>query len=96
MKPEIFDLFPLSVFKDKVLLSDKEKKELLDHIFAMEKKTENIKKSKHDAWLGDTKGQEFFLKNPKMKKLSLLIGEKIKNYTEMLSIDNEKIIFFFQ
>ena len=89
-------MFPLSVFKDKVLLSDKEKKELLDHIFAMEKKTENIKKSKHDAWLGDTKGQEFFLKNPKMKKLSLLIREKIKNYTEMLSIDNEKIIFFFQ
>ena len=62
----------------------------------MEKKTEDIKKAKNDAWLGDTKGHEFFLRNPKMHKLANLIGEKIKKYTEMLSLDNEKIFFFYQ
>ena len=96
MKPEVFDLFPLSVLKDKILLSSNEKQELLEHIFNIEKDTENIKKRKNDAWLGDTKGHEFFLKNKKMLKLSKLIGEKIRLYTEMLSLDNKKILFFFQ
>ena len=96
MSAEVFDLFPLSVLKDKILLPPKEKQEIIDHIFSLEKETENIQKRKNDAWLGDTRGQEFFLKHPKMKKLSNLIGEKIKVYTEMLSLDNEKLCFFYQ
>jgi len=96
MKPEIFDLFPLSVFKDKILLQPNEKQEILEYIFDMEKKTENLDKRKYDAWLGDTKGHEFLLKNPKMHHLAILIGEKIKAYTEMLSIENKKIDFFYQ
>ena len=33
MKPEIFDLFPLSVFKDKILLQPNEKQEIIEYIF---------------------------------------------------------------
>ena len=96
MEQQVFDLFPLSVLKDKIILSSKEKKELVEHIFNIEKETKNMEKRKTDAWLGDTKGHEYFLKNPKMKKLSKLVGEKIKTYSEMLSIDNKKINFFYQ
>ena len=96
MQPEVFDLFPLSVFKDKIVLSSNEKKEIIDHIFKIEKETQNINKRKNDAWLGDTKGHEFLLKDPIMKNLAKLIGEKIKAYTDMLSIDNKKIDFFYQ
>ena len=96
MKPEVFDLFPLSVFKDKIILSPNEKKELLKYIFDIEKKTQGIEKRKYDAWLGDTKGHEFLLKNPKMKKISKLIGEKIKMYSEMLGLNNQKLSFFYQ
>ena len=96
MNAQVFDLFPLSILKDKILLSAKEKKAINDHIFKLEKETENINKRKNDAWLGDTRGQEFFLKHAKMKKLSSLIGEKIKIYTEMLSLDNEKLYFYYQ
>ena len=96
MKPEIFDLFPLSVFKDKILIQQTEKQEILEYIFNMEKDTENINKRKNDAWLGDTRGHEFLLKHPKMKTLARLIAEKIKAYTEMLNIDNDKLCFFYQ
>ena len=96
MDVQVFDLFPLSVLKDKILLSVNERQQIINHIFESEKETENINKRKNDAWLGDTKGHEFLLKNPKMKTLARLIAEKIKAYTEMLSIDNDKLCFFYQ
>ena len=33
MKPEIFDLFPLSVFKDKILIQPNEKKKIVKEKF---------------------------------------------------------------
>ena len=97
MNAKFFDLFPLSVFQDKVLLSPDEKKEIIEYIFKIEKETSNIKKnSKNDAWLGDAQGHEFLFKNSKMHKLSRLISEKIKNYVEMLNIDSKKLDFYFQ
>ena len=38
MSPEIFDLFPLSVFKDKVNISQDEKNTIIDFILNTEKK----------------------------------------------------------
>ena len=49
MNTQVFDLFPLSILKDKILLSAKEKNEINDYIFKLEKKTENINKRKNDA-----------------------------------------------
>ena len=94
MNAKFLDLFPLSVFQDKIFLSQDDKKEIINHIFAVEKDTQNITKRKQDAWLGDTRGQEFLLKHPIMEQVSILIEEKIKAYTEMLSLDNEKLCFF--
>ena len=96
MDAQVFDLFPLSVLKDKILLSANEKKQIINRIFESEKETENINKRKNDAWLGDTRGHEYLLKHPKMKKLASLIAEKVKAYTEMLSLDNDKLCFFYQ
>ena len=42
MKTEIYDLFPLSVVKDKILLSSSGKKELTELIFGIEKETKDI------------------------------------------------------
>ena len=62
----------------------------------IEDETKNLKKIKHDAWVGDRKGHEFLLKNPKMKNLTKLISEKVRLYIEMLNIENEKIFLFLQ
>jgi uncharacterized protein (TIGR02466 family) len=97
MNAVFFDLFPLSVFQDKILLSQDEKKELIDYIFKTENESPNTGKiSKDDAWLGDTKGHEFLLKNSKFTKLEKLISEKIKLYTEMLDINSNKLDFYYQ
>ena len=96
MDAQVFDLFPLSVLKDKILLSPKEKQEIVNNVLESEKETQDITKRKSDAWLGDTRGLEYLLKQPKMKKLARLIAEKVKAYTEMLSIDNDKLCFFYQ
>ena len=44
MSAQVFDLFPLSILKDKISFSAKEKNLIIDHIFKLEKKTENINK----------------------------------------------------
>ena len=96
MTAEVFDLFPLSIFKDKIILPSNEKKIIIDHIFDSEKNTSDTLKNKQDAWLGDTRGHEFLFKNSKMKIISNLISKKIKEYTSTLNIDNDKLSFYYQ
>jgi len=95
MDPQVFDLFPLTVFKDKIDILENEKNQIIKFILDTENKTNNDKK-KGDAWLGDTKGQEYIFKNPIMKNLSILISQKIKLYTEMLGLNNDKLCFYYQ
>ena len=85
MNAVFFDLFPLSVFQDKIILSNDEKNKLIDYIFKTEEETKKIKKvSENDAWLGDSKGHEFLLKNPLMQKLEKLISAKVRLYAQIL------------
>ena len=96
MKTEIYDLFPLSVVKDKILLSSSDKKELTELIFGIEKETKDINKNQYTAWLGDTRGHEFLFKNPKFYNLAELVEKKIKTYSKLLHINNEKLEFYHQ
>ena len=96
MSSEVFDFFPLTIFKDKIIISQKEKNEIINFIFNSENEGKKIQKRKGDAWLGDTRGQEYLFKVPIMKNLSNLISEKIKLYTAMLSLNNEKLYFYYQ
>ena len=88
MSYEVFDFFHLTIFKDKIIIPQKEKNELINFIFKSENEGKKIQKRKGDAWLGDTRGQEYLFKSPIMKNLSNLISEKIKLYTAMLSLNN--------
>ena len=96
MDAKIFDFFPLTVLKDKIEISQKEKHKIIDFIFSSEKETKHITQRKGDAWLGDTRGHEYLFKNPIMKNLANLVSEKIKLYTEMLCLDNNQLSFFYQ
>ena len=96
MKPQILELFPLTIFSDQILMSESERKKIIQHILNVEKKTENIKKSEDDAWVGDRKGDEFLLKKKIMHNLANLIGDKIRLYIDLLNIDKNKIQIFLQ
>ena len=96
MKAEIFDFFPLTIFKDKIVISEKEKKKITEFILKTAKEPDNLDKKKGDAWLGDIRGHEYLFTNSIMKNLSVLIGEKIKLYTNVLNLDSEKLSFYYQ
>jgi len=97
MSAAFIDMFPLSVLQDEILLSDDDKNKMINFILKLEKDNPNKNKiSKDDAWLGDTKGNEFLFKNSEMAKLEKLISDKIKIYTEMLGISSDKLDFYYQ
>jgi len=92
---KVYDIFPLSILKGKIIINDQEKIELKNHILDTEINF-NENKKKDYAWLGDNNGQEFLFHNLLFNKLTKLIGEKIKAYTSLLNINNEKLDFYFQ
>jgi len=94
---KLFNLFPLTIYKSKIILTDSDKKDLENEIFDMEKKSQNLGyKVENKAWTGDTQGYENLHNNIKFKKLFGEIENHIKKYLELLNIDLEKIDIFFQ
>ena len=94
---KLFNLFPLTIYKSKIILTDSDKKDLENEIFDMEKKSQNLGyKTEDKAWTGDTQGYENLHNNIKFKKLFGEIENHIKKYLELLNIDLEKIDIFFQ
>ena len=96
MNSKVFDFFPLSVLRDQIIIPEKEKKQVIDFIFKTEEQSQVFNRRKGDAWLGDTKGQEYLFKNKIMKNISKKVSEKVKSYTTMLNLDNDKLSFFYQ
>ena len=96
MQQQIYDLFPLTVLKQKINLSAVEKEKMVEFIFQSEENTEHIKKHENRAWLGDVRGHEFLFNNSEFKILMKLIAERIKSYGEIFHIDNTKINYYFQ
>ena len=94
---KLFNLFPLTIYKSKIVLTDSDKKDLENEIFDMEKKSQNLDyKSENKAWTGDTQGYENLHNNIKFKKLFGEIENHIKKYLDLLNIDLEQIDVFFQ
>ena len=89
---KIFNFFPLTVYKSTLSLSENEKKEMIEEIRSMEKKSKNLDyKSSSRAWTGDTQGFENIYRNEKFKELFLEIKKKISNYLSHLKIDEKSI-----
>jgi uncharacterized protein (TIGR02466 family) len=94
---EILNFFPLTIYKSKIKINEKEKKSLVEEILMMEKKNfapEN--KAQNKAWTGDVHGHEYLFNNEKFKNLSDQIEINIKKYLEIFSIDIKKIDIYFQ
>ena len=93
----IIQLFPLSVYKAKIGLTENERSILITEVQAQKLKSKNPSyKTKTGTWTGDTQGFEFLYLNKKFEKLFNLISLSIKKYTECLGINNEKIDFYYQ
>ena len=97
MKPVIAHLFPLTIYKSKILISDDEKETLVKEVYEMEKKSANPEyKANNRAWTGDTQGHEYLYKNPKFFNLFKQIETHVKKYLGYLSLDANRLDLYFQ
>jgi uncharacterized protein (TIGR02466 family) len=89
-------IFPLSIFKDRIVLDAEYKRELIELIFAAESASAEARKGYQGAWLGDTRGHEFLFKKEAFGELHRQLAKKVIEYTEALGINNRLIDFYFQ
>ena len=93
----IIQLFPLSLYKAKIGLTENERSILITEVQAQKLKSKNPSyKTKTGTWTGDTQGFEFLYLNKKFERLFSLISLTIKKYTDCLGINNNKIDFYYQ
>ena len=73
---KIYNLFPLTIMQDKIILENRERHILINEIKKMRNK-ENENKKSGFAWTGDTKGFEFLFSNNLFNSLSNKISYSI-------------------
>ena len=57
---EILRIFPLTIYKTKIGLTDQERDLLIKEVYIQESKSKNLQyKNLNTAWTGDTQGHEF-------------------------------------
>tara|TARA_Y100000816_G_C26080828_1_gene569624 strand:- start:739 stop:1422 length:684 start_codon:yes stop_codon:yes gene_type:complete len=92
---KIYNLFPLTIMQDKIILENKERHILINEIKKMRNKVNENKKSEF-AWTGDTKGFEFLFSNNLFNSLSNKISNSIIKYLRELEINTDKLDIYYQ
>ena len=90
----IFNFFPLTIYKSKIGLDEEERQILISEIYNLEKNSDK-NKSINKAWTGDTQGHEFLHENEKFKNLFGIIEIHIKRYLEKLNIDSKLLDIYY-
>ena len=94
---KLIHLFPLTIYRSHLGLTDSARKELIEDVYLQEKQSKNLEnKETNKAWTGDTQGFEFLFSNKKFTKLFNLIGEHTKEYTKTIGLNYNKVDFYYQ
>ena len=92
---KIFNLFPLTVMQDKIVIDEDERNIMIKEIKKMKEK-ENKQKQNDYAWTGDTKGYEFLFSNNVFKNLSNKISNSIIEYLKTLEVNTDLLEIYYQ
>ena len=93
----LINLFPLTIIKDKIEISEKDKNVMINEIRDMKKNSKNLRyQTKSNAWTGDTQGFEFIHKNKKFKKLFDEIIKRVWGYLNCVEIDSKLVDIYIQ
>ncbi|MCA9171066.1 MAG: hypothetical protein KDB23_25510 [Planctomycetales bacterium] len=92
---KLLNVFPLSIFHDRLGLSDSYRQALVAQVQQMEQQSRSSKPA-HSAWLGDTSGHEFLFENPAFGEMYRAIHRKIVDYVEALGMQSSLLKFYFQ
>jgi len=93
---QIYNFFPLSIYRAKIKLSEKNKKEMVEEIRKMKKDSNKDLKPNQNAWTGDTHGHEYLYKNEKFKLFYEEVEKHIVKYMDHFDLDVRKLEFYFQ
>ena len=76
---EILRIFPLTIYKTKIWLTDQERDLLIKEVYIQESKSKNLQyKNLNTAWTGDTQGHEFLYSNKKFEKRFHFIEKQLE------------------
>ena len=93
----LINLFPLTIIKDKIEISEEDKNVMINEIRDMKKNSKNLRyQTETNAWTGDTQGFEFIHKNKKFKKLFDEIIKRVWGYLNCVEIDNKLVDIYIQ
>ena len=93
----IINLFPLTIIKDKINMSNNEKVKMIEEIRLMKKNSKNKDyQTQSNSWTGDTQGYEFIHKNKSFGKLFEEIKKRVMEYLKCVEIDNKLIDLYIQ
>ena len=93
---QIYNFFPLSIYRAKIKLSEKNKKEMIEEIIKMKKDSDKGLKPNQNAWTGDTHGHEHLYKNEKFKLFYEEVEKHVVKYMDHFDLDVSKLEFYFQ
>ena len=75
---DIFNFFPLTIYKSKIGLGHNERSLLIDEVYNLEKNSDKLK-SNNKAWTGDTQVTNFFMKMINLRIYLLSLKNILKN-----------------
>ncbi len=93
---QIYNFFPLSIYRAKIKLSEKNKKEMIEEIIKMKRDSDKGLKPNQNAWTGDTHGHEYLYKNEKFKLFYEEVEKHVVKYMDHFDLDVSKLEFYFQ
>tara|TARA_Y100001970_G_C14038566_1_gene752440 strand:- start:243 stop:941 length:699 start_codon:yes stop_codon:yes gene_type:complete len=97
MEHQILNLFPLSIYKSSLGLTQNYKDELIEEIYEMIKNSSQPDYNKNNnSWTGDTQGHDKLHENKRFSLFFVEISKHIKKYVEYFEIDLNKLDFYFQ
>ena len=93
----IINLFPLTIIKDKIDMSEQEKLLMIEEIRKMKKDSKNLAyQTKSNSWTGDTQGFEFIHKSKSFEKLFSEIKKRVIAYLNCVEIDEKLVDIYIQ
>jgi uncharacterized protein (TIGR02466 family) len=89
----VTNMFPLSIYKDKVEIESSYRTRLIDKVLEMGKY--DVRKSPNIAWTGDVHNFDFLHEDKLFKALFRSFAKPLYGYIEHLGVDPEKIDMYY-
>jgi len=94
---QIYNFFPLSIFRNKINLSEDVKNKMINEIKNMKNLSSNNKLEINKAsWTGDMNGHEYLYKNDKFDMFFSQVEKNIKEYLSKFELDLDQVDIYFQ